>query len=206
MDGHIAEKTLHPRPPFRVASWKGRGFSHKNQNHQHVQVPEMAVLNIISLFSGLAFPYISRIHTAYIGQDSSILGTWNQVLVGNSEECMARRYLSWKDQLHVEKNMKLHTHTSLGYGQHPVTVREIPYWKKKTYLILVVTGILGGWVVPTHLFLFFRSGQWAAANRAVACYCWSLLVKGPHPVGRFFSRKTCGSSLMDPCGTKEKPK
>lgn len=41
----------------------------------------------------------------------------------------------------------------------------------------MVTGILGGWVVPTHLFLFFRSGQWAAANRAVACYCWSFWSK-----------------------------
>ena len=26
---------------------------------------------------GVGFPYISRIHTAYIGEDSSILGTWN---------------------------------------------------------------------------------------------------------------------------------
>ena len=30
------------------------------------------------LFWGVGkLPYISRIHTAYIGEDSSILGTWN---------------------------------------------------------------------------------------------------------------------------------
>ena len=35
----------------------------------------MEVLNLIRPFWGWAFPYISRIHTAYIGEDSSILGT-----------------------------------------------------------------------------------------------------------------------------------
>ncbi len=35
----------------------------------------MEVLNLIRLFWGWIFPYISRIHTAYIGEDSSILGT-----------------------------------------------------------------------------------------------------------------------------------
>ena len=35
----------------------------------------MEVLNLIRPFRGWAFPYISRIHTAYIGEDSSILGT-----------------------------------------------------------------------------------------------------------------------------------
>ena len=35
----------------------------------------MEVLNFIRLFWGWIFPYISRIHTAYIGEDSSILGT-----------------------------------------------------------------------------------------------------------------------------------
>ena len=29
------------------------------------------------LGGGVGFPYITRIHTAYIGEDSSILGTWN---------------------------------------------------------------------------------------------------------------------------------
>ena len=39
------------------------------------QVPKMEVLNIIRLFWGWVFPYISRIHTACIGEDTSILGT-----------------------------------------------------------------------------------------------------------------------------------
>ena len=36
----------------------------------------MEVLNLIRLVLGWVFPYISRIHTAYTGEDSSILGTW----------------------------------------------------------------------------------------------------------------------------------
>ena len=44
-------------------------------NHQHVQVPEMEVLNLKRLFWGWIFLYISRIHTAYIGVRTSILGT-----------------------------------------------------------------------------------------------------------------------------------
>ena len=35
----------------------------------------MEVPNLTRLFWGWGFPYISRIHTAYIGEDSSILGT-----------------------------------------------------------------------------------------------------------------------------------
>ena len=47
----------------------------KQQNHQEFQVPKMEVLNLIRPFWGWVFPYISRIHTAHIGEDSSILGT-----------------------------------------------------------------------------------------------------------------------------------
>ena len=36
---------------------------------------------------GWVFPYISRIHTAYIGEDSSILGTW-KVWWNNDEVCV----------------------------------------------------------------------------------------------------------------------
>ena len=40
------------------------------------QVPKMEVLNLMfRLFWGWVFPYISRIHTAYIREDSSIFGT-----------------------------------------------------------------------------------------------------------------------------------
>ena len=44
--------------------------------HQEFQVPKMEVLNLIRLFWGWFFPYISRIHTAYIDEDPSILGTF----------------------------------------------------------------------------------------------------------------------------------
>ena len=37
----------------------------------------MFVLGGCISFLGWVFPYISRIHTAYIGEDSSILGTWS---------------------------------------------------------------------------------------------------------------------------------
>ena len=48
--------------------------------HQEFQVPKMEgfLKLIFRLFLGMGkLPYISRIHTAYIGEDSSILGTWN---------------------------------------------------------------------------------------------------------------------------------
>ena len=51
--------------------WKQRFV----ENHQEFQVPKMEVLTLIRLVWGWVFPYISRIHTAYIGEDSSILGT-----------------------------------------------------------------------------------------------------------------------------------
>ena len=35
----------------------------------------MEVLSLIRLFLGWIFPYISHIHTAYVGEDSSIFGT-----------------------------------------------------------------------------------------------------------------------------------
>ena len=46
--------------------------------HQRIQVPTMEdSLYLIRLWiGGWGFPYIGRIHTAYIGEDSSILGTW----------------------------------------------------------------------------------------------------------------------------------
>ena len=49
----------------------------KSTYHQEFQVPKMEVLNLIRPFWGCVFPYISRIHTAYIGEDSSNLGTSN---------------------------------------------------------------------------------------------------------------------------------
>ena len=44
--------------------------------HQEFQVPKMEILSLFRLFFEWgAFPYISRIHTAYIGEDSSNSGT-----------------------------------------------------------------------------------------------------------------------------------
>ena len=54
---------------------KGRGSMYR----QELQVPKMEVLSLIRLFLGWVFPYISRIHTAYIGEDSCILGTKKMV-------------------------------------------------------------------------------------------------------------------------------
>ena len=46
----------------------------------------MKVRNHLRLFWGWVFPYISRIHTAYIGEDTSILGTWNVWWKGSWED------------------------------------------------------------------------------------------------------------------------
>ena len=40
----------------------------QTSHHQEFQVPKMKVLNLIRPFWGWVFPYISRIHTAYIGE------------------------------------------------------------------------------------------------------------------------------------------
>ena len=46
--------------------------------HWKFQVPRMEVLYLISCYFRGGFPVcISRIHTTYMGEDSSILGTWN---------------------------------------------------------------------------------------------------------------------------------
>ena len=37
-------------------------------NHQKFQVPKMEVLNLVMSIFRWVFPYISRIHTAYIGE------------------------------------------------------------------------------------------------------------------------------------------
>ena len=53
---------------------KGVNNAWNNQRlcHQEFQVPKIEVLNVTWLFSRWVSPYISRIHTAYIGEDSSI--------------------------------------------------------------------------------------------------------------------------------------
>ena len=53
-------------------TWKGilmgLKLGMRKIDHQEFQVPKMEVLNLIRLFLGWVFPYISRIHTAYIGE------------------------------------------------------------------------------------------------------------------------------------------
>ena len=49
-----------------------------NLIHQKFQVPNAGFPEpFLGYYGGWVFPYIGRIHTAYIGEDSSILGTWN---------------------------------------------------------------------------------------------------------------------------------
>ena len=53
-------------------------------------------LNLISLFRGWVFPYISRIHTAYIGEDeTSILGT-NEKFGDPKVQVLKVDYGRWK--------------------------------------------------------------------------------------------------------------
>ena len=55
-----------------AGNWKREGVPRKNPVkgliHQEFQVPKIEVLNMKRLFWGWVFPYISRIHTAYIGE------------------------------------------------------------------------------------------------------------------------------------------
>ena len=71
-----------------------------SEKHQEFQVPKMEVLSLIRLFWGWVFPYISRIHTAYIiGEDSSILGT-NELFVEKTPGWFAAVFsdpLCWQD-------------------------------------------------------------------------------------------------------------
>ena len=64
------------------------------QCHQKFQVPKMQVLNLIRLFWRCVFPYISRIHTAYIGFCTCILGTFPKCLV-----TPFRRQILWTSDL-----------------------------------------------------------------------------------------------------------
>ena len=48
-----------------------------HNHHQKFQVPNGATEPYKANLGEGFFPYISRIHTAYIGEDSSIVGTWN---------------------------------------------------------------------------------------------------------------------------------
>ena len=67
---HLAEAYV--GTPFRLRLPRPEKRSEKmtfeNMHHQTFQVPKMeGFLNLIRLFWGWVSPYISRIHTAYIG-------------------------------------------------------------------------------------------------------------------------------------------
>ena len=47
-------------------------------------------------------PYISRIHTAYIGEDSSILGT--NEMFGDTESTLPHHLIPWKSYLEDHPN------------------------------------------------------------------------------------------------------
>ena len=57
----------------------GVSFDTQIFNHQKFQVPKMEEFwTIFQAILGVrVFPFMSRIHTVYIGEDSSILGAWN---------------------------------------------------------------------------------------------------------------------------------
>ncbi len=65
----------------------------------------MEVLNLIAgYFGGWVFPYISRIHTAYLGFRISILGTWNvgwlyDIPTTSTEKCSENRKVHWNDNI-----------------------------------------------------------------------------------------------------------
>ena len=64
-----------PVSAVRIASYRDANLGFVRPKVS-VTVPKMEVQKyLIRLFWGWGFPYISRIHTAYIGEDSSILGT-----------------------------------------------------------------------------------------------------------------------------------
>ena len=62
-------------PPCQLFFFASSDSKGPNKNHQEFQVPNMEGFQI-TLFQailGVGFP-LSRIHTAYIGEDASILG------------------------------------------------------------------------------------------------------------------------------------
>ena len=46
-------------------SWRVEGLEYETWNHQEFQVPKMEVLNLIRLFWGWVFPYISLTYSLY---------------------------------------------------------------------------------------------------------------------------------------------
>ena len=63
--------------PFRLGDFLAPCFFLRGVDvfTERVQGPKMEVLYLIRLFWGWGFAYISRKHTAYMGEDFSILGT-----------------------------------------------------------------------------------------------------------------------------------
>ena len=53
------------------------GYFTKNFRYLKMEGFRSNLIKTADFGGGFSLPYISRIHTAYIGEDSSILGTWN---------------------------------------------------------------------------------------------------------------------------------
>ena len=78
---HASDSNVGLRHPHFFAWFKGQGhnWERTKRRNQYVQVPRMeGFLNLMfGYFGNKVIPYISRIHTAFLGEDSSSLGTWN---------------------------------------------------------------------------------------------------------------------------------
>ena len=64
-------------------------------NHQRIQVPNLEVLYLLRLFRGWGFPYINRIHTVCIREDSSILGSWIDWWTNESMIFLVNKQFFW---------------------------------------------------------------------------------------------------------------
>ncbi len=101
-------------------------------------VPKMeGFLNLIRPSWGwVANPYISRIHTAYIGEDSSILGTWN--VWWFSLKHLSSTLVGWSQHLHPYQ----------GIGKDvPRSQRITPSWEIPLLISPITRGYL--WVVSS---------------------------------------------------------
>ena len=74
-----------PKSPSKDTPWKINGwnlqiyhpFFRKENDHREFQVPKNGGTEPYKAVLGVGFPLHQPLHTAFIGEDSSILGTWN---------------------------------------------------------------------------------------------------------------------------------
>ena len=78
-DVRMKTATVHRKTRHSTGRFWVKNQTHQARNHQRIQVTNLKVLYLLQhlqLFYGLGIPLrIGRIHTAYICEDSSMLGT-----------------------------------------------------------------------------------------------------------------------------------